>query len=193
MCTSDKSQTTQPLIQADHAAGAAAVNQLMPKVYEELRQLAHRYFRRERAGGSLQPTALVHEVYLRLADQSRIDVQGRAHFLALCAKVMRQILVDHARRRQRIRHGGGRKKVEIHSGMAAGGMEVLDVVALNDAIEKLAGLDEREAQVVELKCFGGLEVIEIAEVLGVSKRTIESDWKHARAWLQVKLGGETAA
>lgn len=189
----DKSQLTQWLTQPNGTDGAKGLDQFMPEVYEELRGLAHRYFQKERAGGSLQPTALVHEVYLRLVDQSRINVQGRAHFLALCAKVMRQILIDHARRRQRIQHGGGRKKVEIHSGMAADGMEMLDVIALNDAIEKLAGLDEREAQVVELKCFGGMEVAEIAQVLGVSKRTIESDWKHARAWLQVKLGGETAA
>jgi RNA polymerase sigma-70 factor, ECF subfamily len=193
MDPSDKSRITQWVTQANDADRAKGVDQFMPEVYEELRQLAHHYFQNERSGDSLQPTALVHEAYLRLVDQSRINVQGRTHFFALCAKVMRQILIDHARRRQRVRHGGGRKKVKIHSGIAEAGLDMVDLVALNDSIEELARFDAREARVVEMKYFGGLDVTEIAVALGVSKRTIEGDWKHARTWLQIKLGEGTAA
>jgi RNA polymerase sigma-70 factor, ECF subfamily len=189
----DKSQVTQWLTQADTVIRTRIADKLLPGMYAELQTLAHKYFNKEREDHILQPTALVNEAYLRLVDQSKIDCQGRTHFFALCAKIMRQILIDYARQRQCVRHGGGRKKVEMNSRIAVGDMEVVDIVALNDALEELAALDEREARVVELRFFGGLQVSEIAQVLDVSTRTVEGDWKHAKAWLQVKLDGGKAA
>lgn len=168
-------------------------DKFIPGMYDELRNLARKYFNRERSDHTLQPTALVNEAYLRLVDHSLVDCQGRNHFFAICAKIMRQILIDYARQKKRIRHGGERKKVELNSMIAVADMDVVDIVALNDALEELAALDEREARVVELRFFGGLQVSEIAQVLGVSRRTVEGDWKHAKAWLQVKLDGGKAA
>jgi RNA polymerase sigma-70 factor, ECF subfamily len=193
MEAADKSQITQWLTQKNEADRARMADKFIPEMYTELRNLAHKYFNRERQDHTLQPTALVHEVYLRLADHSLVNCEGRTHFFAVCAKIMRQILIDYARQRKRIRHGGEQKKVEMNSRIAADDLDVVDIVALNDAIEELAGLDEREARVVELRFFGGLEVSEIAQVLGVSKRTVEGDWKHAKAWLQVKLSDGKAA
>jgi RNA polymerase sigma factor (TIGR02999 family) len=126
-------------------------------------------------------------------DHTLVKCEGRAHFYAICAKIMRQILIDYARQRKRVRHGGEFKKVEMNSRIAVADLDVVDVVALNDAMEELAALDEREARVVELRFFGGLQISEIAQVLGVSKRTVEGDWKHAKAWLQIKLDGGKAA
>jgi RNA polymerase sigma factor (TIGR02999 family) len=162
----------------------------MPKVYDELRGLARKFFRRERPDHTLQPTALVHEAYLRLVDQTRIGWQGRTHFCAICARAMRQVLIDHARSRKRLRRGGERQKVLLDSRVAPAEFENVDVFALNEALEKLAALDARQAQVVELRFFGGLNVDEVAHVLGVSKRTVEGDWTHAKAWLRTELGRE---
>jgi len=189
----DKSQVTQWLSQTDEANRTKLADKLIPGLYDELRNLAHKYFLHERPNHTLQPTALVNEVYLRLADHPQIDCQGKTHFFAICAKIMRQILIDYARQHQRLKHGGDHKKMEMNSRIAVDEMDVVDIVALNDAMEELAAMDKREAQVVELRFFGGLQVDEIATYLGVSKRTVEGDWKHAKAWLQLKLDGGKAA
>jgi RNA polymerase sigma factor (TIGR02999 family) len=163
--------------------------ELLPLVYDELRRLAGRYLRREKPGHTLQATALVHEAYLELVDASRVSWQGRTHFFAVGARVMRRLLIDHARGRGRQRRGGGARRVSLHEALVPAG-EDLDreqLLDLDAALEKLAGLDERQARVVELRAFGGLTNAEIAALLGVSERTVERDWRFARAWLRREL------
>jgi RNA polymerase sigma factor (TIGR02999 family) len=191
----DKAQITQWLSQLTAAPAGAhgAVDQLMNALYPELRQLAHRLFRDERADHTLQPTALVHEAYLRLVDQSQIGGQERSHFLAIAAKVMRRVLIDHARGRARQRRGGDRKITGIDSEVVPTAFTQAELLEINDALEKLTALDARQAQVVEMRFFGGMTVEEVAEALGVSKRTIEDDWTHAKAWLRLVLADGTDA
>jgi RNA polymerase sigma factor (TIGR02999 family) len=165
---------------------------LMPMVYDELRRLARHYFRKERSNHTLQPTALVHEAYLRLADQ-KPPVQGRAHFLAICARAMRQILVDYARTKQRVKRGGEAQRIEIDSRLSPTDLASFEILALHDVLDKLAELDPRQARIVEMRFFGGLTVAEIAEVLEVSKRTVEGDWQHAKAWLRAALSDSESA
>jgi RNA polymerase sigma factor (TIGR02999 family) len=171
-------------------ADRASAEELLPLVYDELRQLARRYLNRERPGHTLQPTALVHEAYIKLVDQSRVDWQGRTHFFAVGARVMRNLLIDHARAKGRAKRGGGRHRVTLAEGMtpfASGELDVDQLLAVNEGLERLAELDPRQAKVVELRFFGGLTVPEVALVLGVSQRTVEGDWTHARAWLRREL------
>jgi RNA polymerase sigma factor (TIGR02999 family) len=164
-----------------------AADKLLPLVYDEFRALARHYLSQERANHTLQPTALVHEAYMKLVDQTRVDWQGRSHFFAVAAQAMRRILVDHARSRQREKRGGGRARVMLDEAVALSPQKDEDVLALDEALEKLAKLDARQAKVVELRFFGGLDVEEVAEALGVSKRTVEGDWTFARAWLSREL------
>ena len=164
---------------------------LVPLVYDELRAIARNYFRHERPGHTLQPTAVVHEAYMRLVDASRVDWQGRTHFIAVCAKVMRRVLIDHARARKRVRRGGGQQPVTLENAVAPLGLEDVDAIDLNEALERLAVLDPRQARIVELRFFGGLSVEDVARTLGISKRTVEGDWTHAKAWLHAQLGHET--
>jgi len=167
-----------------------AADELLPLVYDRLRRLARRLLAHERPGHTLQPTALVHEVYLKLVDQTRVSWQGRTHFFAAGARAMRHILVDHARGRGRAKRGGGWNRVtlaEDAAPFAAGGLDGDELLALDEAMQRLAELDERSARVVELRFFGGLTVPEVAHVLGVSTRTVEGDWTHARAWLNREL------
>ncbi len=166
--------------------------QLLPLVYDELRRLAGHYMKGERAGHTLAPTVLVHEAFVKLADRTRAGFNGRTHFFAAGAQAMRRILVDHARARGREKRGGDWRRVTLLGDEAAdrGGRDVEQLLALDEALEKLAALDERQAQVVELRYFGGLKVDEVATALGVSKRTVEGYWTHARAWLRRELGGE---
>lgn len=166
---------------------SAQLNELAPLVYEELRQLAHRYMRSERPDHTLQTTALVNEAYLRLADQTNPQWQDRMHFFAVAARLMRHILVDYARGRQRVKRGGGGMKVELSEVALVTETEAEQVVDLNDAMERLAELDRRASQVVELKYFGGMNYDEIAEVLTVSPITVRRDWEFARAWLHNDL------
>lgn len=173
-------------------SGDAQAAQLAPLVYEELRGIAHKYFLDERPDHTLQPTAVVHEAYLRLVDESQVNWQGRTHFRAVCAKAMRRVLIDYARARNRVRRGGGRKPVLLESAVAPLELENLDAVALNEALERLAALDPRQAQIVELRFFGGLSVEETADALGVSKRTAEAEWTHAKAWLRSTLDPGTS-
>ena len=163
-----------------------AANRLMPLVYDQLRELAQRYLARERADHTLQPTALVHEAYLKLVNQSRVDWNGRTHFFAIGAQMMRRILVDHARTAQRQKRGGGRQRVTLEEGLVADRQDE-DILALNDALERLETLDTRQAKIVELRFFGGLTVAEVARELGLSKRTIENEWTMVRAWLRREL------
>jgi RNA polymerase sigma factor (TIGR02999 family) len=168
----------------------ASAEQLMPLVYEELRRLARGYMARENRDHTLQPTALVHEAYLRLVDQSRVTWQGRSHFRAVGARVMRRILIDHARRRGGLKRGGDHQRVTLGDSLLRPpdpDVDLPELLTLNEALDKLARLDERQAQVVELRFFGGLTTAEIAETLGVSERTVGNDWKHGRAWLKREL------
>jgi RNA polymerase sigma factor (TIGR02999 family) len=162
-------------------------DRLLPLVYEELRALAGHYLGGERAGHTLQPTALVHEAFVRLAQQSRVDWQGRTHFLAVGAQAMRRILIDHARGRGRERRGGAARRVPLDHIDPAVPVPASELLALGEALEQLAALDPRQARVVELHCLGGLTMDEVAGEIGVSKRTVEGDWKMARAWLRRAL------
>jgi RNA polymerase sigma factor (TIGR02999 family) len=170
----------------------AALDRLMPLVHDELHRLAHRYMLRERVGHTLQTTALVNEAYLRLIDADGISWQNRAHFFAISARLMRRILVDFARSRGYRKRGGDAAKVEFDDARVPSPGKSADLVAIDDALTALAALDPREAQVVELRFFGGLSEEETAEVLGVSARTVKRDWALAKAWLtrELKRGGD---
>jgi RNA polymerase sigma factor (TIGR02999 family) len=165
-----------------------ALAKLTPIVYAELRRLAHRYMRRERPGHGLQTTALVNEAYMRLVDYRRMRWQDRAHFFAVSAQLMRRILVEHARR-QNLKRGGGVQHVSLDETAIVGGGRAADLVALDDAMNALARLDPRKAQVVEMRFFGGLSVDETAEVLGVSSATIRREWSSAKIWLYSMMTG----
>lgn len=164
-----------------------AAEELMPLVYTEFQRLARKQLSGEAEGHTLQPTALVNEVYLKLIQQDRVDWKGKTHFFAIGAQAMRRILIDHARKRNRIKRGGDRARVEFDADLALSPGKDEDLLALEEALEKLEKLDERQARIVELRFFGGLNVAEVAEVLGVSKRTVESDWTMVRAWLRREL------
>jgi RNA polymerase sigma factor (TIGR02999 family) len=166
------------------------LDQMLPVVYQELHRLATRYLEREATGHTLQPTALVHEAYLRLVDQRRVDWRNRAQFLGVAANMMRRILVNHARDRTALKRGGGAQQVSLSLvGSLPGGPEV-ELIALEDALERLAQLDQRKSRVVELKFFGGLTIEEIAEVLEISPATVEREWAFARAWLYEAIEGQ---
>jgi RNA polymerase sigma factor (TIGR02999 family) len=160
----------------------AALDELLPLVYDELRRLARRYMRRESQDHTLQASALVNEAYLRLVDQKRVKWQNRAHFFGVAAQIMRRILVDHARNRLRAKRGGGAEMVTLADN-AAVSTEIVEVIALDDALKNLAAIDERKSRIVEMKFFGGLTSEEVAEVLKVTTRTVEREWRRAKAWL----------
>jgi RNA polymerase sigma factor (TIGR02999 family) len=160
-----------------------ALQQLVPIVHEELRRLARRQMAAERAGHTLEPTALVNEAYLRLVNLKQMQWQDRAHFFAMAARLMRRVLVDFARSRGYQKRGGGAKQVSFTQALDVAEGQPTDVVALDDALEALAHVDERKGRVVELRFFGGLSVEETAEVLSVSRETVRRDWKFAKMWL----------
>ena len=160
----------------------AALDELIPLVYDELRRLAARYMRRESQGHTLQTSALINEAYLRLVDQKNVQLQNRAHFFGFASQLMRHILVDHARSRSRIKRGGGVQMVSLAE-QAIISNDVAEVIALDDALKNLAEMDPRKAQIVEMKFFGGLTNEEVAEVLKVTSRTVEREWRKAKAWL----------
>lgn len=164
-----------------------AADRLMPMVYERLRLLAGKLMRDERANHSLQPTALVNEAYMRMTGQTRAQWEGETHFFAIGAKMMRRILVDHARTKNRQKRGGGMHRIELDDDLCVSSRRDEDVLAVEEALEKLAEMDARQAQIVELRFFAGLTVAEVAKVLGVSKRTVESEWTFSRAWLRREL------
>jgi RNA polymerase sigma-70 factor (ECF subfamily) len=168
----------------------AALDKLMPLVYGELRRMANRYMRREHVGHTLQTTALINEAYLRLIEQQRVQWHNRAHFFAISAKLMRRILVDHARSHTRAKRGGGVLKVSLNEAVVPSKERAAELVALDDALMRLATIDPRKSQVVELRFFGGLSVEETAEVLKVTPMTVTRDWKTAKAWLHRELSNE---
>jgi RNA polymerase sigma factor (TIGR02999 family) len=172
------------------AGDQSALERLMPIVYAELHRLARNYMRRERPGHSLQATALVNEAYMRLVDYNRMQWQDRAHFFAASAQLMRRILVEHARRHN-VKRGGDVQHLPLDEAVMVGGNRGAGLVALDDAMNLLARLDPRKAQVVELRFFGGLTVEETAEVLKVSSATVERDWSTAKSWLYRELAGGT--
>jgi RNA polymerase sigma-70 factor (ECF subfamily) len=169
-----------------------APGRLMPFVYDELRRLADHYLRQERPNHTLQPTALVHEAYLRLIDQTRVDWQNRAHFFGVAAQLMRRILVDHARRHRASKRGGYEQKVTLDEALDYSQPRDVDLLALDDALNALAEFDERQSRIVELRFFGGLTIEETAEALGVSPATVKVDWSMAKAWLRQQIERGTA-
>jgi RNA polymerase sigma factor (TIGR02999 family) len=167
-----------------------ALDQLLPLVYAELRGIARRQLRRERVGHTLQPTALVHEAYLRLVDQRHVDWRSRAHFFGVAAQVMRRILVDNARRRNADKRGDGVTRVSIHEAADTSRADQISVLALDQALGRLERVDRGLAQIVELRAFGGLTIEEAAHVLKVSASTAKREWRTAKAWLTRELGTE---
>ena len=172
----------------------AALDRLTPLVYDEIRRIAHRYVQRERVGQTLQTTALVNEAYLRLAGSANIAWQNRAHFYAVTAQVMRRILIDHARRRQYVKHGGETQRVAFEVAISEVGLmsqpRAAELLALDEALDELARLDPRKSRVIELRYFGGLSLEETAKVLEVSLMTIRRDWRAAKAWLFRRMRDE---
>src|SRR5437763_7071271 len=190
--TPSPQQVTQLLVAWGEGDGAA-LDKLMPLVHEELRRLAHHYMRGEGPGNTMQTSALVNEAYLRLADRTNPRWQNRAHFFAICAQLMRQILVDHARRRRSRKRGGGERQVPLDEAMIVSEERAADVVALDEALARLAELDPRQSRIVELRFFGGLSIEETAEVLGVSPGTVMRDWTLAKAWLRREISSASSA
>lgn len=161
-----------------------AASTLVPIVYDELRALAEAYMRRETTGHTLQPTALVHEVFLRLVESDKLEWKGRAQFIALAASQIRKVLVDHSRRRGASKRGAGLRRTALEVDPATSRESAVDLLDLNDALAALAQRSPRQSQVVELRFFGGLSVAEVASVLDISERTVKDDWRTARAWLK---------
>lgn len=187
---SDRGQVTL-LLDAATGGNVDALNKLMPLVYEELRALAKSRMRREKSHHTLQTTALIHEAYVRLVDQKRVQWKNRQHFFAIAAQMMRRVLVNHARDRRAEKRGGGRQKVPLDEriGVADEATKV-DLLALDDALNDLAASDERLSRVVEMRYFGGMSIDEIGGVLGVAPRTVKRYWKAAKLLLYEKLGAE---
>jgi RNA polymerase sigma factor (TIGR02999 family) len=192
MTTLVQSQVTQLLL--DWSDGdKTALDKLVPLVYQELRRLARYHMRRERAGHTLQTSALVNEAYIRLVDYKRMRFQDRAHFLAVAAQAMRRILIEHARGRRTARRGGAdARKVSLDEAAVIADEQADEMIALDDALQSLAALDPRKTRIVELRYFGGLEIEETAEVLGISAATVKREWSTARLWLHREISRNVA-
>ena len=178
------------LLLASSGGAQEALDRLFPLVYAELHRQAESYFRRERAGHTLQPTALVNEVYLRLIDQEQVKWQNRAQFFGIAAQMMRRILVSHARGRRAEKRGSDPQRVTLDEGVAFSSERDVNLLALDAALSKLATLDPQKNRMVELRFFGGLSVAETAEVLGVSPRSIDRQWQTAKAWLHREINSQ---
>jgi RNA polymerase sigma factor (TIGR02999 family) len=191
MVASARSELTQILLKLgeDPAASRALTDRLFELVYDELRRLATGVMRGERRDHTLQPTALVHEAYYRLVDQAAIQWQSRAHFFGVVARAMRQLLVEHARRRARIKRGGGWERVAFDEQLGLAAVSEADILELDEALTRLAEMDERMCRVVELRVFAGMTAQEVGHVLGVTRRTVHNDWHVARVWLTRELTG----
>jgi RNA polymerase sigma factor (TIGR02999 family) len=186
---SDPGEITDLLLQW-RGGDAASLERLMPLVYDEMRRIAARQARQEREGHTLQPTAIVHEAYLRLVDERRVSWQNRLHFFGVAALTMRRVLVDHARRRRRAKRGGGETVLALADSDLVTAPRPVDFIDLDAALDKLQELDPEQARLVELRYFGGLSVEETAEVLAASPATVKRHWVSAKAWLFRELGGQ---
>jgi len=184
--SSETAKITQLLIEWNNGRNGA-LQDLLPLVYGELRRLAAQRLRRERPDHTLQPTALVHEAYIRLVDQRRVRWQNRAHFYGVAAHVMRRILVDRARARKADKRGKGWERVTLVGEKTPSGSRDVDVLALDEALQRLAALDPQQERIVELRYFGGLTLDETAEVIGISTATVKREWAIAKAWLRAEL------
>ncbi|HEX8280522.1 MAG TPA: ECF-type sigma factor [Chthoniobacterales bacterium] len=172
-------------------ADGASLAQMLPQVYDELRQVAGRYLRKERPDHTLQPTALVHEAYLRLLDQRTANWQNRAHLLAISARMMRRILLNHAEARGTTKRGGGTTRLSLDVALDVFDQRDIPAIALHGALRELEVLDPRQGQIVELRFFGGLSIEETAEVLGISPATVKREWAIAKLWLERELAGQS--
>jgi RNA polymerase sigma-70 factor (ECF subfamily) len=182
MNSPDTENITQLLIEVTNR-NSAAVDVLLPLIYDELRKLAANYLRRERSDHTLEPTALVHEAYLRMVDQTQVNWQNRAHFFGVAAQMMRRILVDHARAHNAEKRGQDFQKLSLDENVDKSVERSSELIALDDALRALAEMDEQKGRIVELRFFGGLSIDETAEVLGVSAPTVKRQWRMAKAWL----------
>jgi RNA polymerase sigma factor (TIGR02999 family) len=192
--TAFRSHEVSRLLKAWSDGNGKALDELLPLVYEELHRQAHRFLRRERQSHTLQTTALIHEAYLHLIQQKCISLDNRERFFAISANLMRQILVNYANARNRKKRGGAAENLELRDSiLIAAKTRDFDLIALDDALNRLARLDEQQAQIVELRYFGGLTIEETADVLGISPATIKRDWKLTRTWLYRELGGADGA
>lgn len=179
------------MLKACSGGNREALDKLVPLVYEELHRQAHRYLKRERSNHTLQTTALVHEAYIRLIEVRFVDWQNRAHFFGMAANMMRRILVNYAVNQKRLKRGGADEHLPLEEALCvAAEKRDVDLLALDKALNELAELDERQAQIVELRYFSGLSIEETAEVLQISVTTVKRDWSMAKAWLRAELGGE---
>lgn len=172
------------------SSGGRLAEEIMPLLYDELRRIARYHMSRERSSHTLQPTALVHEAYIKLLDQRKIDWENRPHVLGLASEIMRRLLVNHARDRRAEKRCGELQQVSITVAADVAGRQDVDILALNDSLDDLAGFDERKSKIVEMKFFGGLTTAEIGEVLGISVATVEREWSFAKAWLFAKMKNE---
>jgi RNA polymerase sigma factor (TIGR02999 family) len=181
---SEPTRTTTRWLREAAGGDPEALRRLLPRIYDELHALAERFFRNERTDHTLQPTALIHEAFLRLIEQAGVQWQNRAHFFAYAATVMRRILVNHAKAARREKRGGGRGSLGLDGALTLAAVaDNPDVAALDEALDRLAEVDRRKSQIVELRFFGGMDIDEIAGVMGVSTATVKRDWSFARAWL----------
>ena len=187
MTTLEEQRDVTGLLHEWRQGDAAAFDKLMPLVYEEMRHIAHRYMQQERAGHTLQTTALINEAYVRLVGQQKIEWRNRSHFFAVTAQVMRHVLIDHARRLHYAKRGGSSRRVSLAETDAMTVERAAELVALDEALRELARLDPRKSNVVELRYFGGLSLEETAEVLDISLMTVRRDWRAAKAWLYKKV------
>ncbi len=191
---SPTSSNATGVLAAASAGDPAAAERLLPLVYDELRAQAERYLRGERPDHTLQATALVHEAYLRLIDQTRVQWKDRVHFFAVAAVMMRRVLVNHAKARHAAKRGGAGLRLTLDESVASGVGRDMDLVALDEALERLAALDPQQARLVELRFFAGLSAAEAAGVMGISERTLHREWAMAKAWLHAELSkGEQGA
>ena len=182
--TTPSSQEVTRLLLAWRNGDQEALERLTPLVYAELRRMAHRFMRRERPDHTLQSSALVNEAYIRLIDCHQVDWQNRAHFFGIAAQMMRQILIDHARRHARARRGGGLRQVSFEETAVVSVERAAELIALDDALNDLAAFDISKSRIVELRFFGGLTNEEVGEVMGMTLRTVEREWRKAKAWLR---------
>lgn len=192
MATVDKTEITR-VLRTVSGGDRDAVNTLMELVYGELRRIAGYYFRKEAQGHTLQPTALVHEAYLQLVNVKEVDWKDRNHFFAIAAKTMRQILVRHAIRKKSLKRGGELERVSLDEGLALSREKTVDILMMEEGLKTLERRDPRSAQVVELRFYGGLKEVDVAEAMGLSRRTVQLEWRHAKAWLRNYLSGSSAA